>query len=72
MVAGQHKLSRPAVLAVGCSRKRRHGSKSHDASDGFVRRRAARPAGRPCAALRRSSPLQRKASLRLGASGGGA
>jgi hypothetical protein len=69
MVAVQHRLSRPTRLAVGCSRKRRHGTEFRDASDGFVRRRAARPAGRPCAALRRRSPLLRNASLRLGASG---
>jgi hypothetical protein len=72
MVGAQLKPLRVVPLAVGCAGRRRHGSESHDASDGFERRRAARPAGRPCAALRRRSPLLRKAGLRLGTSGGGA
>jgi hypothetical protein len=76
MARAQHKLSRRALLGGACGSslliaRRRHGSESHDASDGFVRsvRTPRRPALR---VSRRSAPLLRKAGLRLGASGGGA
>ena len=65
MAAAQHKLSRPDLLAAG---RRRHGTEFRDASDGFARLALAprRPALRVSP---RSSPLLRKAVLRLGALG---
>lgn len=72
MAHGQHKLLRRVLLAMGRSRKRRHGTEFRDASDGLAPpdqvRGPAPPAGPPRLFAEARLRLA-KASLRLGANG---